>query len=246
MRLKTAICDDEEQGILLIKKLISHYHFDTGVEFDIKEYNDPDTFVRDYESGFFDILFLDMEMPRSLKFKHGIDVAKHIRAIPDTELKIIFFSNYPEYMHLGYDVQSTHYLSKDVEFRKFDSVMNSLIAGLSNDQSIIRIKTGHNDWALVRIRDILYVKSALGKRDFVSYYTSNGLFEERKNISTVYDELKPHGFVFSNNHHLINLHHIQRFSRETIILDCGYEINLSRYYRKEFLGAFSRDIIKTI
>ena len=36
------------------------------------------------------------------------DLAKKIRSLPDNELRIIFFSNYPQYMNLGYDVHALH------------------------------------------------------------------------------------------------------------------------------------------
>ena len=63
MKLRTAICDDESKGIDTICKLLETYHFETGIEFEKHIYTDPQQLINDYRhSGFYDMLFLDVEM----------------------------------------------------------------------------------------------------------------------------------------------------------------------------------------
>ena len=225
MKLKVAICDDEPQAIEITRKNLETYHFETGIEFDIHSFVNPEDLLKEYPSpGSYDLLFLDME-------------------IPDNDVRIIFVSNYPEYMNMGYDVQASHYLSKDTTHSRFNQVMNDVISGFDRDFSVLRVKTGRDEWILIRIRDILYVKTILGKRDLIIFHLSNESIQEHRSIFSAGEELKPHGFAFANKHHLVNLRHIQQYSNDFLILDNGEKITLSRYYKKDFLKLFSKNIM---
>lgn len=244
MKLKVAICDDEPQAIEITRKNLETYHFETGIEFDIHSFVNPEDLLKKYPSpGSYDLLFLDMEIPMDGKMIKGYDIAKRIRSLPDFDLKIIFISNYPEYMNMGYDVQASHYLSKDTTHSRFNQVMNDVISGFDRDFSVLRVKTGRDEWILIRIRDILYVKTILGKRDLIIFHLSNESIQEHRSILSAGEELKPHGFAFANKHHLVNLRHIQQYSNDFLILDNGEKITLSRYYKKDFLKLFSKNIM---
>ena len=71
----------------------------------------------------FQLLFIDVEMPEL----SGLDVAKRIRKLPDRDVKIVFVSNYPEYMQNSFDFQAFQYLSKPLSYEKFNMVMNNII-----------------------------------------------------------------------------------------------------------------------
>jgi len=244
MRFKTAICDDEQSGVDMLKHYLQHYNIETGVEFDISSFSDPNELLFAYQSpGVFDFVFLDMEMPVNGIMYHGIDVAKKIRSLPDNDVRIIFVTNYPQYMHLGYDVQASHYLCKDISLDKFDSIMDCIIALFRKDCSYIEIKSKRDEWIVLKVKDIYYIRSYPGKRDYIEYVTATGTLEEHRSILSASDQLSACGFAFSNKNHLVNLIHLQRYSKEQIVLDSGHLIELSRYYRKPFLEAFTENIL---
>ena len=121
---------------------------------------------------------------------------------------------------MGYDVQASHYLEKDVSKEKFMRVMDSIIVNLKNDNSMFRIKTDRNQWDLIRTYDILYVKSFSWQRDMVKYITSSGVYTEvGRSIVSIGNDLIPRGFAFANKHHLVNMHHVRQFSHECLQLD---------------------------
>ena len=190
MTLNTAVCDDEPDGIKTIDLLLENYHFETGIEFNIKHYQDPDLLIADYShAGYYDIIFLDVELSFGKSYRNGIDIAKAIRSIPDPDVRIVFVSNYPVYMQMGFDVQASHYLDKQVSFRRFQSVMDTIISCMQNDTSMIRIKTDRDQWNLLKIQDIIYVKSYRGERDKVTYHCNNQeITETGKSLSVESDE----------------------------------------------------------
>ncbi len=245
MKFKTAICDDESIGIKTICSLLETYHFETGVEFEKHLYTDPLQLINDYkDSGGYDIIFLDVEMPVSDAISSGMDVARIIRSIPDNDVRIVFISNYPSYMQQGYDVQASYYLEKDVTTDKFIRVLNSIIVNLETDNSMFRIKTDRNQWDLIKTHEILYVKSFSWQRDMVKYITTSGEYTEAgRAITAIGNDLIPRGFAFANKHHLVNMHHVMQFTKECLQLDNKEYIEISRHYRKEFFDQFSQNII---
>lgn len=60
----------------------------------------------------FQILFLDVEMPRVLA---GIETAARVREIDMEDVCIIFVSHYPQYMQDSFNVRAFWYLSKAID-----------------------------------------------------------------------------------------------------------------------------------
>ena len=245
MIFKTAVCDDEREGREYIRRQLEIYHFETGVEFQTTFYTSADDLLSDYnEPGIYDLLFLDVEMPGSETVERGIELAKQIRSLPDNDLRIIFVSNYPEYMNLGYDVQASHYLAKETPFPRFKQVLDKIIFRLETDKSILSVKTGRDERMLLRTNEILYVKSFHRERERVLYCMKNGQeIAERRAILAVSEDLKTHGFAFANKYCLVNLRFINRYDNGLLYLDSEEKIPLSRYYKKEFMDLFTKRIL---
>ena len=246
MQLKTAICDDEIIGIEKIRNLLETYHFETGIEFQKDIFMDPEDLLQKYTSaGTYDILFLDVEMPINGTMKNGIDLAKFIRNIPDPDVRIIYVSNYPAYMQMSFDVQASNYLEKNVSYEHFNTVMDTIIHGLSVDSALIRIKTGPDQWNLLRINEIICIRSFFGKRDKIAFCTaSHELIETGRNILSISEELKKHHFTFVNKYCLVNMRHVIQYSHDSLFLSNKDSVEISRHFRKNFMEQFSNSILE--
>ncbi len=245
MKFKVAICDDEDIGIQTISRHLETFHFNTGIEFSLKIYNNPLKLSQDCNTpGLFDIIFLDVEMPIQGVMYNGLDIAKKIRELPDQDVRIIFISNYPSYMQMGYDVQASYYLEKDVSDEKFARVLNSVIEQLQKDNSMFRIRTGIGQWDLIRLSDILYIESFNKQRNKLVYHTSQTNYTETgRSILSTSADLASRGFAFANKYHLVNMNHVVQFTHDCLQLDSKEYIEISRHYRKDFLAQFSKNII---
>ena len=245
MILKTAICDDEKEGIECINRLLENYYIDTGIEFSKSVFNDPDDLLRSYTSpGVYDIIFLDVEMPVNGIPKNGIDTAKAIRNIPDNDVRLIYISNYPAYMQMSFDVQASQYLDKNVSYARFHSVMDTIIHGMSHDSALMRVRTGPDQWNLLRIADIICISSFIGKRDLISFCTSDHEYvESGRNIYTLGETLKDQHFVFANKNCLVNMRHVIQFTHNSLQLSNLEYIEISRHFRKQFIEQFSKSIL---
>ena len=245
MVLKTAICDDEKSGIDRICKLLEYYHFDTGTEFDKSIFTDPDALINSFKTpGTYDLVFLDVEMSVNGISKNGIETAKLIRAIPDRNVRIVYISNYPSYMQMSFNVQASQYLGKDVSNEYFHTVMDNIIQDMTRDSALIRIKTGPDQWNLLRVQDIICVKSFFGQRDTVAFCTPSQQFTETgRSILTVSEILKEQHFIFANKYCLVNMRHVVQFTHDKLILSNTECIEISRHFRKPFVEQFSNNIL---
>ena len=90
MLFKVAICDDEEKDIQAIQRFLHIYEMQHDIDFEINTFQNSTKLLEKYDSaGRYNILFLDVEMPKL----SGLEVAAHIREIPDRMAKIVFVSN---------------------------------------------------------------------------------------------------------------------------------------------------------
>ena len=113
MYFKTAICDDNITEINILTNYLKQYEIEYDIEFKTDLYSSADALIEKYISvGMYDLLFLDVEMPG----KNGLDAASIIRQRGDRDVRIIFVSNYPEYMQDSFNVQAFHYLSKPLSY----------------------------------------------------------------------------------------------------------------------------------
>ena len=84
---KVGICDDEADEVKKIEDLLHEYEATHNIHFEIHSYTDGLKLLRDYQKPhMLHALFLDVEMP----LFNGIDLAEHLRGLPDRDLHIIF------------------------------------------------------------------------------------------------------------------------------------------------------------
>lgn len=88
---KVGICDDEADEVKKVEDLLHEYEATHNIHFEIHSYTDGLKLLRDYQKPhMLHALFLDVEMP----LFNGIDLAEHLRGLPDRDLHIIFVSAY--------------------------------------------------------------------------------------------------------------------------------------------------------
>lgn len=104
--LKIGICEDEQNVLNQISCCIQEA-LNNEIEYSIKEYNFGMAMLKDRE--IFDLVILDLDMS-GMK---GYELAREIREL-DTEVKIVFITNYSIYKDYAFSVHAFGYLVKPV------------------------------------------------------------------------------------------------------------------------------------
>ncbi|MGN0395387.1 MAG: LytR/AlgR family response regulator transcription factor [Coprococcus sp.] len=240
MQFKVAICDDEKNEIKHIYSLIKRYSMDYNITFSIDTFNSSREFLSAYNiAGQYDIVFLDVEMPGI----SGIDLAHKIRHIPDTWVKIVFVSNYPEYMQDSFNVQAFNYLEKPLTYETFSTLISRIAEQIQSGRDDILILEDGNFSETVPIKDILYIETVNSKSGMLHCITIDKEIECKGSISDMEEKLAPHSFVSPHRGILVNLLHVHYINSTEVTLDNGKTLPLSRRQEKYIKSIFAKGII---
>ena len=219
MKFKIVICDDEQSQMEYIASLVKMWVERSGHFCDIRMYPSAEAFLYEYEeSKDYDMLLLDVEM----RGMSGLDLAKRIRR-DSIRAEIIFITSHFEFCGEGYEVDALHYLIKPVSEEKMMDVLSKAAGKLSVESPSVVI-TCDGETIKVYEKDILYVESFL---HYIVIHMKDREYKIKESISTFETKLSE---IFYRTHrsYLVSLKHIVRISRNTICLNNGDELPLSR------------------
>ena len=151
------------------------------------------------------------------------------------ELPVIFVANSPEevFAALSYPffhVVRGYALEQDLEAAlcKLNRIRRSVGAGMRSFvcHSIVGGKQETEAAVRVSLRDILYIES---RRHEIWVHCRTEVFITDQTLSYWEEELKKAGFIRVHKSFLVNLYHVRRLGRESVGLDSGDELLVSRY-----------------
>ena len=151
------------------------------------------------------------------------------------ELPVIFVANSPEevFAALSYPffhVVRGYALEQDLEAAlcKLNRIRRSVGAGVRSFvcRSIVGGKQETEAAVRVSLRDILYIES---RRHEIWVHCRTEVFITEQTLSYWEEELKKSGFIRVHKSFLVNLYHVRRLGRESVGLDSGDELLVSRY-----------------
>lgn len=218
--VKIAICDDEAEYTSYFKQILEHELEGMGVCAKVDAYTNSQSLLENEEE--YDMIFLDIEMPD----KNGLQIAKELGDKREW-VKVIFMTNYAEYLQEAYKVQPFRYLFKTDSIERIrNAILDALEDDIYRTGVLIEIEGRCYD---ILLRQILYIQ-ALG--DEVAFFMADGgQYIVRTTLKNIHMELDKN-FIRCNRGTLVNLQHIDSIHDTCIILDEGTTITISIRERK--------------
>lgn len=228
MKLKIAICDDEQRQLDNIKKAVSVWAAKNNHSATVSPFLSAESFLFEYdEDKSFDIFLLDVEMEKI----SGIDLAKIIRK-DNLRAEIIFITSHFEFYGEGYEVDALHYLIKPVSAEKFETVLDKAVGKLQTEApSVIIISDGET--IKMPETDILYVEAF---KHYIMIYTKTKEYMVKESISA-FEERLSEGFFKIHRSYIVSLGYITKISRTSVTVG-GVELPLARGKYDEVNMAF--------
>ena len=179
MNYRIAICDDDALFIEQTTKLILNYQFERNTDFTISSFKNGKNLLSNFKnSGDFQILFLDIEMPEL----NGIELASIIRTSIDRHVFIVFISSYPEYMHESFKVHPYNYLQKPISRNTLFSVLDEIRLDLDDTDCYFTIDSVDKVSEVVNFNDVLYIENIDSKKSLLSFCLPNRKISARGTI----------------------------------------------------------------
>lgn len=222
--LQVAMCDDNQ---MVHEKLTQYFHefsISSGIEIKLYEYMSGEELLNS-NYHIFDLVILDIQMDGM----NGLEVARKIRET-ESDMTIIFFTNYIQYALEGYEVQAYRFLLKPLSYEQFSSVVGVALIEYANRKQNKLIVNNRDKNTYVLIDDILYVET---DRRHIVIHTINGENESTMSMKEIENKLKNYLFFRCHTSYLVSLRKIKSIGLQDIELQDGTKIPLSKHRRKD-------------
>lgn len=227
--MKIAILEDENIVADDIAQRIRSASVFSDRGADITIFSDGESLIASKMS--FDVIFVDYQLGGG---KNGMDTVKVIRQT-DPDVKVVFLTNYPEYVFESFKVNTFRYLVKPVADEDLEEALGDLV---DDDYSNMVITAGKKgELSHIKVSDIMYVESS-GRNSWL--YTLDGSVFINKNI-TYLEKLFPDMFFCRINRcSVLNFEYMTDTPTNTKTMADGKKINVSRTRRAEFKKKYLR------
>lgn len=224
--IRVAICDDDrEYGMWLEGEIFKI--FGSGIE--VYQYSSGEDYLVDSEI-MHEVIFLDVEMPGI----DGIETAVRIRK-ENRNAILVFISGVRNPTPESFKVAPYRYLLKsfgaDVMEKELKEIYQETCRVFA-DEYLICERDGHN--IRVNLLDILYISIIRGGSEIHVFGGNGESLMIREKIGSLGERLIQKDFAFAHNSYLINLRHVDSFSKTEAILKDQTHLTISRSKYSEF------------
>lgn len=229
MAYRIGICDDEQNIVLTLTGYIEHYFQLQGDDVEIHTWNSGEELISDKVFGTgegVDILFLDIELPDM----NGVSIGQYIRnTVSDSIVQIVYISYKTSYAMQLFNVHPYDFLVKPIDENMIASVISGILHMNGQDRRFYTYRVNkivHK----VAYGDICYLAS---DRKHIRIVMYNGNVKEF--VGKLKDEIAdlPDYYIQIGQSYVVNYSHISQFNPESVVMDNGDELMISRGYRAQ-------------
>lgn len=229
--MKIAICDDETQFIDTTCTLLEQWANKHNISLILYRFTNGDDLIAAHRAQCMDLIFLDVLMP----LLNGMETARELRN-EQQDVPIIFLTSSREFAVDSYEVKAFHYLLKPIDASRLFSVLDGFLKTFANAKETFTAQTSVG-FCKITLDDVDYLE-AQNKQVFV--YFSNDttikireLFSRCEKIFTI-----EKGFFKCHRSYIVNLNHVEQFSKTLIYTKNGTTIPISRNNYTAFKEAY--------
>ncbi len=175
-----------------------------------------------------DLVFMDIDMPGI----NGMEAAEIMRTY-DQATPIVFVTNLAQYAVRGYQVDAVDFVVKPVEYHDFAMRMDRAMRLVERNAGSTVVLPTQDGMRVVRQRDISYVD--LIKHDVIYHLVGGERLRERGSLKAAATRLDEQAFLRISSGCLVNMAHVARIGRESVVTDDGQELFFSRSQKRRAL-----------
>ena len=166
MKLRVGICDDEKSVIEILQQCMEQYQMHQDVELEVESFTNGNELLAMNRVNPYHVVLLDVEMPEI----DGLEVARRLREDVLDDIFIVFVTSYPKYMQESFAVQPFQFLVKPVQYDPVEKLFQDMIHRYEHSHVTKVIVGTGGEKQLIRIRDIVYMKTVKDKKQFWNMY----------------------------------------------------------------------------
>lgn len=226
--LSIAVCDDELLECLNISAKIQALMEEMQISCSIERFLSGKELLNDLNR--FDLIFLDILMDGM----DGMETARRCRKLA-FEKMLVFLSSSRSYVFDAYDVEAFHYLVKPVEDEKLKTVLKRAAEKEKHISQEYIVVSRERQNRKIFLDSVLYFEIR-GRR--IDVHEENGIFTYYGQIGVLEQQIQRKGFFRCHKSYLLNLKHVEVYSRQDAVLDNGEKIIIAKRRYEEFCQEF--------
>lgn len=241
MLLNIIICDDDNEDIADMKKKLKELSLVLNINLNIATFDSAEKLLCAFkEKQGCDVLFIDIELGED----NGIKIVQKIRFQMDLPPEIVFVSNYPEYMYDSFCVHPYQFIMKPVNTSCLNALMYDLIYDFKKKEREITVIQGSICDHTINISQLLYIEIVDSKKKGLLFHMKKQSVMTSGTLQVWKDRLKNSGFMMANRSTLINIFHIHYIEGNSIVMDNGEKVLLSRRTKKEITNHYLNQVVR--
>ncbi|HIW03806.1 MAG TPA: LytTR family DNA-binding domain-containing protein [Firmicutes bacterium] len=225
--VRIVIVEDEKEQAELLRNYLARYSRETGIVFDVSEYENAMDFLSSYGSGA-DIVLMDIELPGM----DGMAAAARLRE-RDKSVVIIFVTNMAQFAVNGYKVGALDFLVKPVTYAEFSATMAAAADSLSSGDGEAIAVTAADNVISVQVKSLKYIEVMKHR---LTFHTTDGNIISRGTLGEWESRLARYDFVKCNSCYLVNLRYVRSVSPDETNVG-GDVLRVSQSRRKAYRAA---------
>ena len=221
-----AIVEDNQAVRQQIESCLHRFSEETGEKLTLSVFEDGLDIVEKYEPKF-DLILLDIQM----KKMDGMQAAERIRE-KDEAVLLVFLTHMDNYAVKGYAVGALDFILKPVNYLILKKVLQRALNILEKRSRKTTAFSTQKGLVRLYVEDIRYVEA---QRHQLRIHTGSEDYFVHDTMQNLEKMLEPYDFYRCHSGFLINLMHVDRADKTTVVVD-GEELLVARPRQKEFMA----------
>ncbi len=170
----------------------------------------------------YELVITDIELPGI----SGLELGRKVRQM-NPEVYLVFLTSYSEFASESYIIEAYQYILKKDMQERLPALVDKVVARIKKENSEFFWIGNSRDIKKIYYKEIIYIKKIKGSK-YAEYVTADGMYTARLSLNQVFEKIKNNGFILADRAHVVNVNHVKRLRGNTIYMDNGEEIEVSR------------------
>lgn len=230
--INVAIVEDEPFQTEQTQSFLTRFGEEKGVDFSCTAFPNGNEILQ-VDHNKFDLILMDIDMP----LLNGMETSKKIRET-NNETSIVFITNMANHAVNGYKVRALDFMVKPLTYADFKMTMSRFLSSFEAKAPKSVVISVKGVTMRIDLGDILYLDMDGHDVNLVKNDGTSLVF--RGSMKSVNAMFPGDDFFQITSGSIVNLNHLTSFIEDSVILDDGTRLPVSRSRKKELLKAMTR------